>query len=159
MEFRNQPFIPVVFGGDINTYSVARAFYEAYRVRTYTFGKFPTGPSYKSKIVTYTADPNIDKKDVFLSTLTGFANKHKKKKILAIGCGDSYVALLSQVKNDLPANVIAPYIDFSLMDSLQQKERFYELCEKHGLDYPDTVIFKPGMDPAMKLPFRFPVIL
>ncbi len=163
MNFKSESFIPVVFGGDINTYSVARAFYEAYQVRTYCFGKFPTGPSYGSSIVTYTANEAIDQKDVFLSTLTEFAEKHADKKILALGCGDSYVALLSQLKDRLPANVIAPYIPFSLMDSLQQKERFYELCEKHGIDYPGTFIYKSGMDPdkdlPAELPFDFPMIL
>ena len=159
MEFKSQPFIPVVFASDINTYSVARAFYEAYGVKTRVFGKFPTGPSYNSKITYFSANPEMDKKEVLLPALTEFANKHKKKKILAIGCGDSYVATLSQVKDQLPANVIAPYIDFSLMDSLQQKERFYELCDKHGIDHPATVIFRKGMDPNMELPFKFPIIL
>ena len=40
MEFKKQPFIPMLFGGDINTYSVARAFYEEYQVKTYVFGSF-----------------------------------------------------------------------------------------------------------------------
>ncbi len=159
MEFKEQNFIPVIFGGDINTYSVARALYEAYRVRSYTFGKFPTGPSYNSKIITYTANEAIDTEDVFLKTLTDFANKHKKKKILAIGCGDSYVALLSKLKNRLPENVIAPYSNYELLNRLQQKEHFYELCEQHGLDYPATVIVKPGSDGKVELPFKYPVIL
>ena len=30
MEFKDREFIPVLLGGDINTYSVARAFYEQY---------------------------------------------------------------------------------------------------------------------------------
>ena len=38
MEFVSREFIPVLLGGDINTYSVARAFYEQYQVRTYIFG-------------------------------------------------------------------------------------------------------------------------
>ena len=33
MDFKDQPFIPMLFGGDINTYSVARAFYEEYQVK------------------------------------------------------------------------------------------------------------------------------
>ena len=41
--------------------------------------------------------------------------------------------------------MIAPYIDFDLMDSLQQKERFYQLCEKHGVDYPKTIIYRPDI--------------
>ena len=53
MEFKDREFIPVLLGGDINTYSVARAFYEQYQVKTYIFGKFATGPSYGSKIIEY----------------------------------------------------------------------------------------------------------
>ena len=34
MEFKDREFIPVLLGGDINTYSVARAFYEQYQVKT-----------------------------------------------------------------------------------------------------------------------------
>lgn len=159
MEFREQSFIPVIFGGDINTYSVARAFYNAYRVRSYTFGKFPTGPSYRSRIITYTANQAIDEEETFLKTITDFAEKHKDKKLMAIGCGDSYVALLSRLKDRFPENVIAPYSDYDLLNRLQQKDLFYQLCEKHGLDYPATVVFTPDMDPELSLPFGFPLIL
>ena len=149
MEFQSQSFLPVAVGGDINTYSVARAFYEAYHVKTRVYGKYPTGPSYNSKITIYQDDTRMDQPEVMLPILKDLAAKHKKKKILAIGCGDSYVATLSQLKDQLPENVIAPYIPFELMDSLQQKERFYELCDKHGIDHPATVIFRKGMDPNM----------
>ena len=54
MNFKERDFIPMLFGGDINTYSVARAFYERYKVKSYTFGKFATGPSYQSRIIEYT---------------------------------------------------------------------------------------------------------
>ena len=50
----------MLFGGDINTYSVARAFYERYKVKSYTFGKFATGPSYQSRIIEYTPNPKIE---------------------------------------------------------------------------------------------------
>lgn len=47
MEFKEREFIPVLLGGDINTYSVARAFYEQYQVKSYVFGKYQTGPSFE----------------------------------------------------------------------------------------------------------------
>ena len=112
MEFKDREFIPVLLGGDINTYSVARAFYEQYQVKTYIFGKFATGPSYGSKIIEYHPNPKIDTDDYFLQTVNGFAKKHKDKKIMLIGCGDSYVALISKHKAELEKNIIAPYIDF-----------------------------------------------
>lgn len=159
MKFREREFIPVLLGGDINTYSVARAFYEQYQVKSYVFGKYQTGPSYNSQITIYEGNPAIDTDDYFLNRITKFAQEHADKKILLIGCGDSYVALASRHKAELPPNVIAPYIDFDLMDSLQQKERFYELCEKHGVDYPKTIVYKREMGLDFPCEFPYPVIL
>ena len=92
MEFKDREFIPVLLGGDINTYSVARAFYEQYQVKTYIFGKFATGPSYGSKIIEYHPNPKIDTDDYFLQTVNGFAKKHKDKKIMLIGCDEQSAA-------------------------------------------------------------------
>lgn len=159
MEFKEHSFIPMLFGGDINTYSVARAFYEEYQVKTYVFGKFPSGPSYNSNIIEYHADVKIETDEVFLSTVRKFAKDHSDKTILAIGCGDAYVALCSRHKNELPENVIAPYIDYELMNQLQQKELFYRLCRENDIDFPNTLVFRKGMDLDFKVPFSYPVIL
>ncbi len=159
MEFKEREFIPVMLGGDINTYSVARAFYEQYQVKSYIFGKYPTGPSFNSKIIEYHANPKIDTDDYFLKTVNTFAKKHANKKIVLIGCGDSYVALISKHKAELAENIIAPYIDFELMDSLQHKELFYQLCEKHGVDYPGTLIYDQSMGMDFDVEFMYPVIL
>ena len=159
MEFKKQPFIPMLFGGDINTYSVARAFYERYKVKSYTFGKFATGPSYQSRIIEYTPNPKIDTDEVFMKTVKSFCSKHADKTVVLVGCGDSYVALIRKHKNELPKNTIAPYIDFDLMNSLQQKETFYKLCEKHGVDYPGTIIHNKEMGHDFEMNFPFPVIL
>ena len=159
MQFKEREFIPVMLGGDINTYSVARAFYEQYQVKSYIFGKYPSGPSYNSKIIEYHADPRNDTDAYFLATINGFAKEHADKKIVLIGCGDSYVALISKHKSELEKNIIAPYIDFDLMDSLQQKELFYQLCEKHGVDYPGTLIYDSSMGMDFEVNFQYPVIL
>lgn len=158
MNFVKREFIPVLLGGDINTYSVARAFYEQYQVQSYVFGKYPSGPSYGSRITIYTPNVKIDTDEVFLETVNGFAKKHADKKIVLVGCGDSYVALISKHKKELESNIIAPYIDFDLMDSLQQKETFYQLCEEYGIDYPGTLIYKPEMGLDFEMNFPFPVI-
>lgn len=159
MNFTEKEFIPLLLGGDINTYSVARAFYEQYQIKTFIFGKYATGPSFGSKIIEYTPNPKIDTDEVFLGTVNDFADSHSNKKIILIGCGDSYVALISRHKNELASNIIAPYIDFQLMNSLQQKETFYKLCEKHGVDYPGTIIYDSSMGLDFKMDFPFPVIL
>ncbi len=159
MNFVERDFIPVLLGGDINTYSVARAFYEEYRVQTYVFGKYDNGPSYGSKITIYTANPAMDHDDVFLETINGFAKAHADKKIVVMGCGDNYVALVSKHKAELEPNIIAPYIDFEMMNMFQQKKLFYKFCDEYGLDYPSTIIYEKEMGLDFEMNFPYPVIL
>lgn len=159
MEIKEASFIPVLLGSDINTYSMARAFHEEYKIKSKVIGKYSTGPSYNSQIVDFTANENIEKQDTFLKVVNSFAKKHKTKKIILIGCGDSYVSLISKNKSNLETNIIAPYIDYSLMDSLIKKENFYQMCDKYKIDYPNTFIFKKDMDINFKLPFEPPFIL
>ncbi len=148
-----------MLGGDINTYSVSRAFYEKYNVKCYVFGKFPTGPSFDSRIISYEADPRIETDDYFVKRMNDFAEEHKDKTIILVGCGDSYVALCSKHKAELAENIITPYIDYDLMHSLQMKETFYGLCDKWGIDYPGTVIYDSSMGDDFAMDFPYPVIL
>lgn len=159
MEFIEHEFIPVILGGDINTYSVARAFYEEYKVKSYVFGKFNTGPSCQSRFTVYEGNYDIDQDDYFVKRMNRFADGHRDRKILMIGCGDSYVALASRHRHEFPDNVIVPYIDFELMDQLQHKELFYGLCEKHGIDYPKTIIHRKEMGFDFPCEFSYPVIV
>lgn len=151
-------FIPLLFAGDINVYSVARAFHEEYGIKAKVYGKYPTGPCYESKIMDYSANRQADQSDVFLRLVTKFAEENKDKKIILIGCGDSYVELASRNKKNFPDNVIAPYIDNELMNDLIDKEKFYEMCEKNDVDYPNTFVYKKEMGMEFELPFEPPFI-
>lgn len=152
-------FFPLLFAGDINVYSVARAFHEVYGIHCDVYGKYSTGPCYQSKIMNYTANPKADQQDTFLMLVKEFAQKHEDSPVLLIGCGDSYVQLISENKDRLPENVIAPYINIDLMNDLIHKEKFYAMCEKTGVDYPNTFVHHPedGMD--FQLPFKAPFII
>ena len=135
-------FIPLLFAGDINVYSVARAFHEEYRVKPFVYGKYMSGPCMDTGIMNYTANENADRQDTFLELVTDFANRHRDVDVLLIGCGDSYVQLIAENKKNFPDNVVAPYIDASLMNDLINKEKFYERCKKIGVDYPDTFVHR-----------------
>ena len=152
-------FVPLLFAGDINVYSVARAFHEEYGINSFVCGKYQGWPCSGSKIINYTADPLADTSEVFLKLVTEFAEKHKDKKVILIGCGDSYVQLISGNLPLLPENVVAPYIHIDLMNALINKEKFYELCEKKGIDYPDTFVHRKEMGSDFDLPFEEPFII
>lgn len=159
MEFITKDFLPVLFGNDINVYSVARAFYEAYQVKARVFGKALMGTCYKSKLVDFTEIKNLDTPEILLEVLNKYAAEHADKKVLAIGCGDNYVKCLAVNKDKLAANVIAPYADYNFLSDLMDKEKFYELCEAHGIDYPKTYVCTAENYQTLTVPFDAPYIL
>jgi D-aspartate ligase len=60
---------PVLVGGDINCYSVARAYHEAYGVKSIAFGKMLLGATKDSNIIDFRIDPNMGNKDEFIKVL------------------------------------------------------------------------------------------
>ncbi len=152
------PFQPLLFGGDINVYSVARAFHEAYGVRSIAFGKYPSFPCHGSAIIDYRVCPENEDMDAFRRNVEAVSREFPDKKILLLGCGDSYVQLAAHCRDNLPDNVIAPYIDGELLDTLINKEKFYELCDQHGVDHPATFIYDKSMGHDFSLPWGPPYI-
>ena len=159
MKFVEREFVPVILGGDINTYSVARAFYEEYQIKTTVMGKYPSGPSYGSRIVDYIPNEAIDQEETFLNQINEFAEAQPQKKIIVLGAGDNYINMITKYRNQLAENIIAPFISHELMDNLQRKDYFYNLCDEVGVDYPETVIVTPKTGLDFEVPFSYPVIL
>ena len=152
------PFQPLVFGGDINVYSVARAFHEAYGVRTIAYGMYPSFPCYNSAILDYRVCPNNEDMDVFRKNAQAVAAEFPDKKVILLGCGDNYVQMAAHCRDSLPENVIAPYIDGALLDTLINKEEFYKLCDQYGIDHPATFIYDKSMGHDFTLPWGPPYI-
>jgi len=159
MIFKELNFVPVLLGNDINSYSLARAFYEAYGIKSIMIGKYQSGPNQHSRLIDFRVNPQLDQDRTFLEIVGELADELKGKKVLLIGCGDSYVSLISRQKNRLPSNFIAPYIDYGLMSELVKKDKFYEQCEKYGIAYPKTFIYRQELGNNFNLPFSYPVIV
>ena len=154
----NLPFQPLVFGGDINVYSVARAFHEAYGVRTIAFGKYPSFPCHNSAILDYRVCPDNEEESAFRRNAQAVAEEFPDKKIILLGCGDNYVQMAAHCRDSLPSNVIAPYIDGALLDRLINKEEFYKLCDQYGVAHPATFIYDKSMGHDFSLPWGPPYI-
>ena len=151
-------FQPLLFGGDINVYSVARAFHEAYGVRSIAYGKYPSFPCHGSTILDYRVCPNNEDTQAFRQNVETVSREFPDKKVLLLGCGDSYVQLAAHCKDSFPENVIAPYIDGQLLDTLIDKEQFYALCDQYGVDHPATFIYDGSMGHDFTLPWGGPYI-
>ncbi|MBQ9852397.1 MAG: ATP-grasp domain-containing protein [Ruminiclostridium sp.] len=151
-------FQPLLFGGDINVYSVARAFHEAYGVKSVCFGKFASGPAYGSDIIDYRVCPKNEDPETFRKNVADVAAEFADKTVLVMGCGDSYVKLAAENKESFPANCIAPYIAGDTIGKLNNKEYFYELCDQFGIDHPGTFVYRKEMGHDFELPFQAPYI-
>ena len=153
----DKPFYPLFFGGDFNVYSMARAFHEAYGIKSACFGKFASGPDYKSDIIDYRVCAQNEEPAAFCKNVTEYASAHADGRVV-IGCSDHYVRMAAMYRDKFPDNCVVPYISAALMDELNNKERFYALCDKYGLDYPATVIHRKEMGHGFDLPFGPPFI-
>ena len=149
---------PLLFGGDINVYSVGRAFYEAYGIRCTAVGKHATFPCFGSAILDYRPEPQAENPDVFLRIVQEFAAAHQDAPVLCVGCGDNYVKLIAEHKHRFPENVIAPYVSGEMINALINKETFYALCDRYGLDYPTTFVHRKETGFDFDLPFEPPYI-
>ena len=151
-------FQPLLFGGDINVYSVARAFHEAYGVKSVCFGKFASGPAYGSDIIDYRVCAKNEDPETFRKNVADVAAEFSDKTVLVMGCGASYVKLAAENKEFFPANCIAPYIAGDTIGKLNNKEYFYELCDQFGIDHPGTFVYRKEMGHDFELPFQAPYI-
>ncbi len=153
--------IPVLLGADLNCYSVARAFHEAYGVKSYAFGRYELGTTKYSKIVKFHTVENVDTKEVLLPTLEKFAAEHPDDLLILVGCTDAYADLIIENKNVLSAHYFCACPNAELAKKLISKEAFYEMCVQYGMDFPKTVIIKNNTetDKLDALPFTYPIIL
>ncbi|MEG1312323.1 MAG: carboxylate--amine ligase [Romboutsia sp.] len=151
---------PVLVGGDINCYSVARAYHEAFGVKSIAFGRYALGATKDSNIIDFRIDPRIAQEKEFIEVLLKTADELEapNKKLILMGCTDEYAELIIDNRDVLKEKYIVPYIDSELKNKLIEKELFYQMCEEKGLDYPKTFIYSKG-DKIEEFGFNYPVII
>lgn len=154
---------PVLLGGDLNCYNVARAFHEAYGVKSAAFGRYAISATKFSTLIDFTIVPDIDTDEVMLRVLREYADSHKDGKLILFGCTDDYAAMIIRHKADLPMYT-CPYTDESLVDILSNKASFYrDICEKYGIPYPATSVMTEAMTGTAfseeALGFPYPIII
>ena len=155
--------VPVLLGGDLNSYNVARAFHEKYGIKSHVFGRYSIGPTKYSSILTFHTVPKLDRDDIMVEEMRNFAEKQGKKRLLLLGCTDDYAAMIIRNKARLEDKYICPYIEEELMDSLVSKAVFYEMCKKYGIPYPKTKVLTSDFSEEMlteeALGFAYPIIV
>ena len=151
--------LPVILGGDIGAYSLARAFHEAYGIVSLVLSASRCHLCGDSSILVNRVVPFLERREVLLSTLADVAECFGHRPLLLLGCGDWYVRAIVESRAALEGAFIIPYIGEDLLNRLTRKDRFYALCAETGVPVPRTVVWNVGDDLAdLALPFDFPVV-
>jgi D-aspartate ligase len=135
---------PVVLGGDIGAYSLARAFHEAYGVKPVVVSGMSTGLVRHSRILHHVAEPAIDDPAAIVARLRTIADEHPDADLIAVGSADWLVRTLVQNRHLLEDRYTIPYVGEELLLQLTDKEGFGDLCAELGIAHPTTVIHKIG---------------
>lgn len=171
MHFENHGFRPVILGGDITAYNLARTFHEAYRVKSLVVSQRRSHLCADSNILDNLIVADMDREEVFLDTLEDIARQHGCStqsayadearaaapsapadaqpstphppiKLILLACGDWYVRLIVEHRAQLErAGYIIPYIAEELLNLLVLKDSFYALCDTVGVPHPRTFVY------------------
>ncbi|HRA51743.1 carboxylate--amine ligase [Actinotalea sp.] len=150
---------PVILGGDIGAYSLARTFHEAYGVRPVVVSTVATGLVRHSRILTNVVEPRIDQPDVVVARLRAIAAEHAGKRLILLGSADWLVRTIVENRDRLEDLYVVPYVQRDVLDRVTDKESFGRLCGELGLGHPATVVHDVGSDTMPDTStLRFPVI-
>lgn len=159
MKLQERPFLPVILGGDIGTYSLARSFHEEYGIRSVAISTVQSHLCYDSSIINNIIEPQIGSPETFVATLLRIADDLPDTRLILLACGDWYVRLIVENRDRLEGRFVIPYIKEDLLNELVLKDRFYELCERLSIPYPKTEVYDCTTDPkGFLIPFDPPII-
>ena len=156
-------FLPIILGSDENAYGTARLFCEAYRVRPLVLCTIPLSPTKSSRLFDLEVIPGFEREEVFpdalLSVLRACAGIYKK--LLVIPCSDYYTGLVCRHYEHFEGLIANRFNRPELLETFDTKDRFYALCEAHGMDYPKTAVCTPDERESVlsRLPFGFPIVV
>ena len=131
---------PVILGGDIGAYSLARTFHEAYGVRSVVVSSASTGLVRDSVATANVVEPRIDDGAAVVARLRQVAAQHAGERLILLGSADWLVRTIVEQREHLEDLYTIPYVQRDTLDRVTDKERFGELCRQHGLPHPATVV-------------------
>lgn len=150
---------PVILGGDIGAYSLARTFHEAYGVRPLVLSSVSTGLVRHSRILQSVIVPQLDDADAVVARLRTIALEHPDAQLLLVGSADWLVRTIVENRDKLEDVYTIPYVSLDVLDMVMDKEKFGALCAELDIPHPTTIVHDvpSGAAPDVSA-LRFPVI-
>ena len=125
-------FLPIILGGDITTYSLARSFHEEYGVKSVAVSMLKSIMISHSSIIENIVVPDMDSKEHFVQRLIEIAKRYPGKKLLLMACGDWYVRMIVENRAALEEYYVVPYIGEELLDSVVANSQSRRMLRSGG---------------------------
>lgn len=153
--------LPVLLGGDLNAYSVALAFREAYGVKSHAFVRYRCGATENSSFIKTRVCTQLTEVKAAVAVLLKFAAENTGAELFLIPCSDPYVELLQEIKEHLSSLYRIDVPGTDLWRKLSDKDTFYGLIGKEGISYPEYVAFssKKEINEKMLKAIEYPAVL
>ncbi|AXH96259.1 carboxylate--amine ligase [Ornithinimicrobium avium] len=132
------PFVPVVLGGELATYTLARAFHAELGVRTTVVTRGVPSAVRGSAIIDNVRCPGMDEDEELLACLRRVADERPDHRVLLLGTVDVWVDRIAGLRDRLDERFVVPYPSGALIDRLSDKEGFAALCAELGVAHPVT---------------------
>lgn len=140
-------FRPIVLGGDIGAYSLARHFHENHGVLPVVVSAASTGLMGRSRILRHVVEPRLEDPDVLIGMLTRLA-PDDGVPALVVASADRLVGALVNVRGRLGTHVSVPYVAAPLLRRLTDKASFSRLCDELSVPHPATLVVDVPTDHA-----------
>ena len=157
-----QPFVPVLLGGDLGTYSLAREFHQAYGVTSVVVLGQPNGLVQDSSFIQlrpYPAGAATEEAMVDHLVSLGEDLGAGGRPLLLLGSLDGHVNRITQHRDRLEAHFTVPYPAAQTVQQVALKDHFYALCERLDIPHPRTRTVVATQDALDLSGLEFPLIV
>ncbi len=118
MIFSNKKILPVILGGGLNGYSIARSFYEEYGAVSHVFSEDKNKAFLCSKFIIMHLCSGLCDVKIAIPELLDFAYKHQNHSLYLFAADEKYADVIINSKNILSQMYFVPYPDKYAFDTV-----------------------------------------
>ncbi|WP_243118204.1 ATP-grasp domain-containing protein [Actinomyces wuliandei] len=132
--------VPVLLGGDIGVYALARCFHEAYRVRPVCIAPRPTQVLTRSRIVRTVALGEHSEPGDYVEAALDVARRTPGARRVLLANTDWHIRVINDHRQVLAEHFEIPVASAAVAARVSDKAVFAQVCEELGVPTPSTVV-------------------
>lgn len=134
------PLLPVILGADIGVYGLARAFHEAYGVRSIVVSGAALGPVARSRIIDNVLLGPDATPEAMVDRLVALAGEHPGHRLVLLANSDWLVRVVVRNRARLEPHYVVPFLSQEVLDRISDKATFAEICDQLDIAVPRTIV-------------------